>query len=68
VCDCVCSVVPSVDQLSQTKMTSILSQQKMVTESLRIESKAQRLPMSKTVSELFFIDSGILAVIAKGAN
>jgi len=49
-------------------MTSILSQQKMVTESLRIESKAQRLPMSKTVSELFFIDSGILAVIAKGAN
>jgi len=33
-------------------MTTVLSQQKMITEGLRIESKAQRIPMSKTVREL----------------
>jgi len=33
-------------------MTSILSQQKMITEGLLIESEAQRVPMSVTVKEL----------------
>jgi len=35
-----------------TTMTSVLNQQKMVTEGLRIESQAQRVPMSKSVKEL----------------
>jgi len=33
-------------------MTSVLSQQKMITEGLRIESQAERVQMSKTVREL----------------
>jgi len=33
-------------------MASVVTQQKMVTEGLRIETQAQRIPMSKTVKEL----------------
>jgi len=33
-------------------MSSVLSQQKMITEGLRIESQVQRVQMSKTVKEL----------------
>ena len=33
-------------------MASVVSQQKMVTEGLRIESQVQRVPMSKSVKEL----------------
>jgi len=33
-------------------MTSVVTQQKMVTEGLRIESQVHRIPVSKTVKEL----------------
>lgn len=33
-------------------MASIVTEQKMVTEGLRIESQVQRVPMSKSVKEL----------------
>jgi len=33
-------------------MTSALTQQKIITEGLRIESRNERMPMSKTIKEL----------------